>query len=187
MENEFRKPMTSAPEQYNAGPPVHAQQAGMEAAPIGNTKDFYVKHTSAMDGKVYEGTFTCKKLSIRDLTQLGVRKVQLNGGYHYDEKKPGCGIDPETDFMNQMMSHLEISVIRAPLWWDLNTMIDSELVGAVYKKVAEFENSFFRSNRGQNDDPGSSQIDSVSQGEATGPAGSVAQVGGGQVQASLDP
>jgi hypothetical protein len=137
----------------------------------------------------YEGQFTTKKLSIRDLTAVGVRKVQLNGGMHYSAAAPGHGIDEGTDDLNSMIAHLEIALQTSPKWWNLDEITDMTVLGSVYKEVISFENSFLR--RGQASEAegagGSSEADSAkAQGEAN-PAGSSQQVVGEQVQASLEP
>jgi hypothetical protein len=167
--------------------PSHVQQTGMHAVPMELTKQFYFKHKSSMDGKVYEGQFTTKKLSVKDLALIGVKKTQLNGGYHFDESNPGAGVNAETDWINTMLAHLEISVIQAPMWFNFETIYDAELLGEVFKRVSEFENSFFRPKRDRNVDPGSSQNDSSRESEESGTAGHVAPVGGGEVSPSLDP
>lgn len=174
-------------QQYQPGPSSHPQLAGMEAAPIARTFQFWISHKSKMDGNLYEGQFTCKKMSIKDLASIGVHKVQLNGGYYHDENKPGFGIDPQTDWLNSMIAHLELALIQTPLWFVIEDIIDGEILSAVFTKVMEFENSFFRSSGKQAGDTGSSPDTSSPQGTETGAAGSVTPLVGGQVPSSLDP
>jgi len=172
---------------YTSGPPDHPQLTGMQAAPIARTKQFWISFRSELDGQLYEGQFTTKKLSIKDLAAIGVRKVQLNGGYYYDEDRPGVGVDPQTDWMNSMISHLEIALIQAPMWFNVKEMIDGKLLGAVFEKVMEFENSFFRSSgESANIASGSQNVGSPESTKA-GAAGSIAQVAGGEVPSSLEP
>lgn len=92
--------------------------------------------------KRYEGPFTCKKLSIRETASVGVRKAQLTGGYHYDADNPGSGIDYATDELNAIIAHLELAIIDAPTWWDLDEIADIRVVRAVYQEVLSFEMSF---------------------------------------------
>jgi len=161
-------------------------QGMMTAVPMPRILDFFIKHTTH-DGRVLEGTFTTKKLSIKGMAGIQVRKVQLNGGYYFDEKKPGMGIDEETDWTNYMIAHLEQSLIRKPTWWNLDELDDLDLILSVFKKVATFENSFASPLRGAAVIVQGSPVDSGGSSEGSGAAGRVAAVGGGQVQASLDP
>jgi hypothetical protein len=142
-----------------------------------------------MDGKTYDGQFTTKKLSIRDMGYIGTRKAQLNGGFHYDENNPGVGIDGETNATNNMIAHLEVCLIQHPPWWDLDKVYDVGLLAEVFSHVAEFENSFFRSMRSnaEADAAGSSPDGRNGENEKSGTAGRVEEVGGGQVPPSLDP
>lgn len=151
-----------------------------------NHNPFFFRFQSSLDGKVYEGQFTSKKLSIRDITMLGVRKVQLNGGFHYDENRPGQGIEEHIDQLNAMIAHLEIALIQWPAWFNLDLIYDPELLTRLYAKIMEFENSFFRSR----DEAGPRQ--SVPTGgspasEQSGSGGSTTPLGRGEVQPSLDP
>jgi len=164
---------------------------GMQTASVKDNlrKTFTIHYRSEMDGKTYEGQFTVKKLSIRDLGQIGTIRSQLNGGMHYDENNPGVGIDEQTHMTNNMIAHLEVALLQQPTWFDLDEIYDLGLVGEVFKHIAEFENSFFRSRRSG----GADQSDGVSQesgngtNEGSGVAGSVKAVGGGAVQPTLDP
>jgi len=169
------------------GRAMHPQQVGMEAVPIPNVHQFYIEHRSRFDNRVYAGQFTCKKLSIKDLARIGVKKTQLNGGYHYDESKPGCGIDAETDWMNSMLAHLELSIGQAPIWWNLDNIYDGDLLRIVYEKMMEFENSFLVQRRSPSDGSGGSKSNSSGTSEKPRTAGSVEKVGGSEVQNTLDP
>jgi len=155
--------------------------------PMNTTHPWNFRFQSNMDGKVYEGQFTCKKLSIMELSRLGVRKVQLNGGFHYDENKPGQGVEEHIDSMNSMLAHLELAVIQAPVWFNPEYLYDPELLQAIYTEVVTFENSFFRPQRSAPEPRRGSPDDRSREGEETGTAGRVAAVGGEQVAASLDP
>lgn len=103
---------------------------------------FSIDYKSEVDDRVYKGKFVSKKLSIRDLAALGVRKAQLNGGMHYDLANPGQGVDVYTDDFNNMIAHLELSIVDAPNWWDLDEITDVDLISVVYKEVVKFENKF---------------------------------------------
>jgi len=180
-------PQVTNPQAYQPGLPAHPQLAGMESAPIPRTKQFWISYRSLMDNILYEGQFTTRKMSIKDMASIGVRKVQLNGGYHHDENKPGFGIDAQTDWMNSMIAHLEVSIIQAPMWFKVEDIIDGQLLGKIFEQVMEFENSFFRSTGGADSLGGGSQDAGGAQGEGTGAAGRVAPLVGGQVPTSLEP
>lgn len=186
---QFRTAAPSGPSAPPAAPQFvnHPQQQGLMNTPIDKTRTFTFRHESALDGQVYEGTFTCRKLSVRDLAQMGVRKVQLNGGYHFDEKNPGCGIEEHIDGMNAMIAHLEVALIQVPYWFKLEDVYDPQLLTEVYQKVVEFENSFFRRPGGQVQPGQSGQNASGPASQGTSSAGSVTAVGGGQVPSSMEP
>ena len=96
------------------------------------TKSFSIDYLSEEDDRRYMGTFTCKKLTIRGLSQLGYRKAELCGGHSYNPET-GKGIDPGTAFLNEMIAHCEI---------DPENMTDLGLLNEVYKEVADFEANF---------------------------------------------
>ena len=150
------------------------------------THPFFFSFQSSLDGKLYEGQFTSRKLSLRDIAALGVRKVQLNGGYHYDEKNPGQGIEEHIDHINSMIAHLELALVQQPTWFNFNDIFDPELLTKLYMKVVEFENNFFR-RRGEAGLGQSVSTDSSPAGQQSSIAGHVTALGGNQVQASLDP
>lgn len=166
-------------------------RAGLESAPVADhlIHTFTVCIKSKLDGKVYEGQFTTKKMSIRDIGQLGVIKSRLNGGYYFDEDSPGVGIDETTDATNNMLAHFEVCLLQHPVWWNLDELFDLQLLSEVYKKIVEFENSFFRPERPQesNRDERSGSGDRQGEEPQSRTVGSIAEVGGGQVPASLDP
>lgn len=187
--NQTRNAPTSVQpgQQYQAGPPAHPQQTGLMSGPIPRQKQFWISYRSDMDGQLYEGQFTTKKLSLRDVAAIGVRKVQLNGGFHHLEDHPGVGVDAQTDWLNTVIAHLEVALVQAPIWYKLDELIDATLLGKIFEEVMEFENSFFRPD-GQSDvNRGGSQGAGGPQNQGAGTVGSVAQVVGGQVSPSLDP
>ena len=105
------------------------------------TKSFSVDHYSEEDGRRYMGTFTCKKLTIRDLSRLGYRKAELCGGHSYNPET-GMGVDPGTSFLNEMIAHCEIALLSKPEWFDPENMTDLGLLNEVYKEVTAFEVNF---------------------------------------------
>jgi len=153
---------------------------------------FEINYRSEVDDTTYSGTFTAKKLSVRDQSKLNVRKAQLNGGLYHMPDNPGCGIDEYTDEFNQILAHLEVAIINAPQWWDLDQIGDSGVIVEVFKEVATFENSFLT--RGNQDlhtgqqslsqsGQGGSQ-ENVGQANSTGAASVVVDE---KVQSALEP
>ncbi len=150
---------------------------------------FAIDYHSDMDDRLYKGKFVSKKLSIRDLAALGVRKAQLNGGMHHDRENPGHGVDEQTDEFNNMVAHLELSILEAPKWWNLDDVTDIDLVARVYREVIAFENKFLgRPDRDDGDesdggDEGGGEPDS----SGSDDAGSPDEVVDEEVQPSLEP
>lgn len=170
-----------------AAPPAHPQIAGLERVPASQIHTWNFKYLSPLDNKTYEGQFTCKKLSVMEMSRLGVRKTQLNGGLHYDEDHPGQGIEEHIDSMNSMVAHLEVALVQYPLWFNLDQLIDPMILRLVYQEVAKFENNFFRLSRTSAEPGRSGQDDSGGKSQESGSAGLVAAVGREEVSASLDP
>jgi len=163
------------------------QDRSLTAVATPRVKDFFIKYTSPIDGSVLEGTFTTKKLSVKGITAVQVRKIQLNGGFFYDEDKPGTGVDEQSDWTNYMIAHLEHSIIRKPTWWNMDEIDDIELLLMVFREVASFENSFRSPLQGAAVSVPSSQTDSGGTNTQSGAAGHVAPMGRGEVPPSLEP
>jgi hypothetical protein len=158
-----------------------------------NRKTFQFSYTSEDDGHKYEGQFTTKRLSIKDRGMIGVRKSQLMGGMYCvrdDKGNPtGQGVDEDTDFLNAMIAHLEVSLMQKPQWWNLDEIADMGLVRAVYQEVADFEMSFFRGSDGSNSQGESGQVGSGNSGEkrpGPGSGNAPTPVVDQKVQAALD-
>lgn len=149
---------------------------------------FAIDFTSEIDNKRYLGEFTVKRMSISDFAALGVRKSQLNGGMHHDEKHPGMGVDADTDEINAILAHLDICIKKAPDWWNLNEIADVQLVYNLYQEVMNFENSFrgFTNNDDSGDDA-DGEGDSQGTGASSNTVGTVAKVVGAEVPATLEP
>lgn len=149
---------------------------------------FTINHKSELDGKQYTGTFTCKKLSVQDTARLGVRLTQLNGGMHFDDDRPGYGVDAQTNGLNHMIAVLEITLVNKPAWFDLDEIFDMELLSVVYQEVASFEAKFRRSNSKSGTTPtqDSSEGSSPQEAQSNGPR-TLGKVVEHEVQASLVP
>ena len=150
-------------------------------------------HTFNVDIKTprrrYEGAFTVKKLSVREIAQMGVRRIQMNGGLHYDPANPGKGLDPMTDEFNAVFAHLELAITEAPDWWDLDKLADFSVVSAVYQEVLDFETKFlgYGQDSSDNGQGRSDQNDrSSSKNESDDDRHSPEMVGS-EVQSSLEP
>lgn len=154
------------------------------------THTFTVDIASEEDDRRYSGSFTVRRLSVRDQGKLQVRKVQLNGGSHYVPESPGVGVPREVDTFHYMLAHLEISVVSAPPWWDLDAITDISVVQAVFQEVISFEESFLGRNRREADggDAGRGREgNSAEKAPEANPVGGAGTVVVGQVQAALEP
>ena len=121
---------------------------------IKKTKTFQIDYKSDMDDQEYSGQFTCRKMTVADVSKINIRKSQLCGGMYCvkdeDGKPTGQGIDEDTDFFNYMIAMLEAQLVQKPAWWKLDEIIDQGLVTAVFKEVSAFESSFRRRGDGGN-------------------------------------
>jgi len=89
-------------------------------------------------GKLWEGKFTNKILSIRDRQLVGVTRAKLQGGM------PIESIDQLTEETNLIVAHLMFSLEEAPEWAkDLTALDDIQLLQAIYAEVASHEAYFF--------------------------------------------
>ena len=59
------------------------------------TKTFHIDVTSKVDGRRYHGSFTTKKLTMGDLSRMGMLKAQMGGGFNFDTTT-GQGLDAAT-------------------------------------------------------------------------------------------
>lgn len=168
-------------------PPSHPQTTGLNSIPAHLQHTWVFKYQSPIDNKSYEGQFTCKKLSVMELSRLGVRKTQLNGGFHYDEEHPGQGVEEHIDSMNSMVAHLEVALVQYPIWFNLDQLIDPMILNLVYKEVAKFENNFFRPGGVSAGAGRGSENNSGGANQESGSAGHVTAVGGEEVPPSVDP
>lgn len=154
------------------------------------THVFSIDHFSEVDEVRYQGTFTCKKLSIADLGAVGVRKAQLNGGMYYDPQRPGHGVDYMTDDYNAMIAECEVAITVAPKWWNLSSISDSEVLQKVFQEVNDFQNSFLNRRREGNEANGRLDGDeelSSGYSEKSNNAGSTRAVVDQKVLAALEP
>lgn len=150
---------------------------------------FTIDYYSDIDEIQYQGNFTTKKLSIADLSSLGVRKAQLNGGMHYDQESPGKGVDFMTDDFNSRIAHLEVALVQTPKWWNLNSISDADVIHKVFLEVDRFENSFLDKRRAAafKRSMGDDEEDSSGDSEESNGSRVVKTVVDKEVQASFEP
>lgn len=88
-------------------------------------------------GHVSAGTFTNKILSIAERQLSGAMRARLSGGVPFDS------LDPLTDELNLILSHLAFSLTVKPKWAeDLRTVKYPALLQALYEEVASHEAVF---------------------------------------------
>jgi hypothetical protein len=154
------------------------------------TKTFTVSWRNPGTGVIEDGQFTTRKLSIRDMSQIGTKTAQLSGGMHCVRDDNGVatgqGIDEETEFANKMIAHLEISLVQKPVWFNLSEMWDLDLLHEVYGEVAKFEGSFKSARRNAPGDGGVGQAGGGGERPPSVPGNGPTKVVGQEVSASLD-
>jgi hypothetical protein len=109
------------------------------------TETFHVHVVSEIDGTIYDGRFTTKKMTIGDMIEHGVLKTRLNGGFSYNPLT-GAGVSMATDMLSDMIATCEVCLIDRPAWFkDLETiqkLEDIKVLESVHKEVNSFEASF---------------------------------------------
>lgn len=97
---------------------------------------FDLKH-EVPSGRVYEGAFTNKILSIGERSRRGLLQARLGGGL------ADSVLDPLTQEINLMLAHLEFSLTERPDWAkDLENLTDTELLYKIYEEVMAHEAIF---------------------------------------------
>ena len=136
------------------------------------TKSFSINFHSKILKENFSGTFTTKKLTVGDLSKIGLIKAQLSGGYVYDEVQ-GRGVDPTTNLLNEMMAHCQVSIIQSPEWFDAGEISDLELLREIYEEVASFEADFHQPQQTPEREEPSGSVEDSSGSEHTGGGGPV--------------
>lgn len=91
-------------------------------------------------GKVWQGTFRNRILSMRERSMAGIMRARLAGGQPYES------LDILTREINLMVAHMTFSLAEddRPEWAkDLNAIDDVRLLQALYDEVLKHENTFF--------------------------------------------
>lgn len=88
-------------------------------------------------GKVWEGEFRNKVLSVRENQMVGVLRARLAAGVASEV------LDPYTTEINLMIAHLTYSLVKRPDWAkDLQDLLDVQLLQQIYLEVADHEATF---------------------------------------------
>lgn len=106
---------------------------------VGATKTFTLDYTDKR-GHRWEGEFGCHVLTIRERVQVGLMKSRLAGGL------PPQALDPLTDSILEMQSHLAFALDKRPEWAadeKLEGFRDVNLIEAIYKEVIDHEGRFW--------------------------------------------
>ena len=95
-------------------------------------------------GKLWSGKFTNRALTIRQRQQVKVIKAQLSGGVSV------AALDADIWTLNEMISHLSVSLITRPQWaQELTNLHDETIIEKLYEEVIAHEDYF----RGHRKDP----------------------------------
>lgn len=115
---------------------------------------FELNKKGSFTGKIYQGNFTYRRLSIGSQGKSEVLRVRLNGDL--------TSIDPEIDRLHEMLSWLRYGLVDYPDWWreskfgeDLH---DIDIVKEIYIQITDFEKEWVKKVK-QNAD--TSRTDSV--------------------------
>lgn len=109
-------------------------------------------------GKVLQGTFEAKYMSVTDRIKIGVLRSKLLDG--------ADNVDPLTDDIVFMISYLQVALTKVPRWWNYDQLSldgDLEKLREVYNEVYNFNTSFREyyaknSNAGDSSDASSQEI-----------------------------
>ena len=96
-------------------------------------------------GKIWEGKFTNKILTIGDRANVGILRSRLSGNV------PLESLDALTSEINLIIAHLSYSLADKPKWAeDLRKLHDIRLLQEIYAEVDSHEATFFgyRNNEG---------------------------------------
>ncbi len=126
----------------------------MSKTKLGNTTIVHVCVDSESDDCTYEGDFTIKRQGLMDYSRQQLRKLELNGGHHFVSKDPGAGVPAGMEYINEMISTLEVAIVKAPDWWNLEEISDLDVLQAVHKEVTAFEETFLNRKRSQDSSSG---------------------------------
>jgi len=90
-------------------------------------------------GRVWQGRFKCHALTVRERIQVGLVRSRLSGGI------APHALDVFTSDLLEILAHLAVALDDAPAWakgGQLEQLLATEVVQAIYEEVANFENRF---------------------------------------------
>lgn len=89
------------------------------------------------NGKLWQGNFTNKVLSIKERQLMGIMRARMSGGLAIDS------IDPLTQELNLIIAHLTFSLVKRPKWAsDLQALENIKLLQEIYLEVSSHEAMF---------------------------------------------
>ena len=98
-------------------------------------------HHREKNGRVWDGRFTNKILSIKDWQTVGIARSKMSAGLPYQS------LDPLTMEINIMVSHLMFSLQEYPEWAsDLRKFDSIPVLQEIYSEVASHEAVFHGDN-----------------------------------------
>lgn len=137
-----------------------AQDADQAAVPekkeetlVRRTVEFHVDYTDPETGKTIGGLFVGKVLTADDKTKVGRILANLAGRTKFDDMPENWKMWAEA------IANCAIRLTDKPSWFDTKAGEDDRLLWAVYGRLLEHEQTFFRANDAAGD--GSSQQSGV--------------------------
>jgi hypothetical protein len=98
------------------------------------TTSFTVDWEDPETGKKLSGTFTATRPTLGLVGQIAVIKARLNGGED--------NINPQVDFMNEMIAYLQVTLIDTPTWWKPSAFFSVTPIQSVWDWVRKWQDSF---------------------------------------------
>jgi len=117
-------------------PPPDPEKPDLNDPKLKEEYAFTMDFTDARGGR-HVGDFVNKILSIRERQMAGVMRARLNGAL------PPESLDPMTDELNLMVSHMAFSLVKRPVWAnELRDLNDPAILQELYKEVLSHEATF---------------------------------------------
>lgn len=130
-----------------------AQEAEQKTAPVESkeeplvkrTVDFQVEYQDPESGKTLSGQFAGKVLTADDKTKVGRILANLAGRTKFDDMPEAWKLWAEA------IANCAIRLTDKPGWFDTKAGEDDRLLWAVYGRLLEHEQAFFRANNASGD------------------------------------
>jgi hypothetical protein len=114
---------------------VTAEKKGHDALPPTQKAIHYSgKHPDT--GRDISGEFVCRRVNLGQLREISLIKARLNGG------RPDESLDQAIVFLNNMLAHLQVALLKAPEWWQPDEFYNSDIISTVFEEVMAFEATF---------------------------------------------